>query len=129
MSAVIILCMFVIGLRDYRAFMGEEEYKMLLMKETETALSSIAPDDIVIYNFDQVQAVTSYYMDSDMQSFLWCGTPEILIQDIIRPYDTVEDAQMIRTWCEDGRNVWFVGSFNSRDDIVAEWSAEGMQIE
>ena len=128
-SGIIILCTFVIGLRNYRAFMGEEEYKILLMEQTETALSSIAPDDIVIYNFDQVQAVTSYYLDSDMQSYLWCGTPETLIQDIIRPYGTVEDVQVIKEWCEDGRNVWFVGSFNSRDDIVEEWSGQGMHVE
>ena len=50
----------IIGLRDYRAFMGEEEYKILLMNETEEALSSIAPEDVVLYNFDQLQAVTAY---------------------------------------------------------------------
>lgn len=61
-GAVIILVL-VVGLRDYRAFMGEEEYKALLMKDTAAALSAIEPEDIVLYNFDQVQAVTSYYMD------------------------------------------------------------------
>ena len=128
-SAVIIFFIAVAGLRDYRAFMGEEEYKILLMKQAEEALSSIAPDDIVIYNFDQVQAVTSYYLDRETQSYLWCGTPETLIQDIIRPYGVVEDAQVIKEWCGDGRDVWFIGSFNSRDDIVEEWAATGMNIE
>lgn len=128
-SVIVILFIAVVGLRDYRAFMGEEEYKILLMEQTEEALSSIAPEDIVIYNFDQVQAVTSYYLDRETQSYLWCGTPEILIQDIIRQYGTVEDAQVIKEWCGDGRNVWFIGSFNSRDDIVEEWTAQGMHIE
>ncbi|MBD5490270.1 MAG: hypothetical protein HDR13_16045 [Lachnospiraceae bacterium] len=125
----ITICLLVIGLRDYRAFMGEEEYKILLMQQTGQALSAIAPDDIVIYNFDQVQAVTSYYLDAATGSYLWCGTPETLIQEIIRPYDTVEDVQAIKTWCEDGRRVWFVGSFNSREDIVAEWEADGLKVE
>ena len=125
----ITICLLVIGLRDYRAFMGEEEYKILLMQQTGEALSAIAPDDIVIYNFDQVQAVTSYYLDAATGSYLWCGTPETLIQEIIRPYDTVEDVQAIKTWCEDGRRVWFVGSFNSREDIVAEWEADGLKVE
>lgn len=128
-SAAIILCILIIGLRNYRAFLGEEEYKILLMEQTEAALSSIESEDIVIYNFDQVQAVTSYYLDRETPSYLWCGAPEILIQDIIRPYDVVEDAQMIKAWCEDGRTVWFIGSFNSRDDIVKEWTAMGMHIE
>ncbi|MBD5486429.1 MAG: hypothetical protein HDR18_13080 [Lachnospiraceae bacterium] len=125
----ITICLLVIGLRDYRAFMGEEEYKILLMQQTGEALSAIAPDDIVIYNFDQVQAVTSYYLDAAMESYLWCGTPETLIQEIIRPYDTVEDVQAIKTWCEDGRRIWFIGSFNSREDIVAEWKADGLKVE
>jgi len=58
-AAALIITSFVlvVGLRDYRAFMGEEEYKILLMEQTKEALSSIAAEDIVIYNFDQVQAV------------------------------------------------------------------------
>lgn len=126
---VITICLLVIGLRDYRAFMGEEEYKILLMRQTGEALSAIAPDDIVIYNFDQVQAVTSYYIDDATESYLWCGTPETLIQDIIRPYGTVEEVQEIKEWCEEGRKVWFIGSFNSREDIIAKWEADGLHVE
>ena len=119
----------IIGLRDYRAFMGEEEYKILLMNETEEALSSIAPEDVVLYNFDQLQAVTAYYLPEGIDSYLWCGIPETLIQDIIRPLGTVEGTDVLRSWCEKGRTVWFLGSFNSRDDIVKEWEADGLQIE
>lgn len=126
---IIVLFIIIIGLRDYRAFMGEEEYKILLMRQTEEALSSIAPEDIIIYNFDQVQAVTSYYLPEESDSYLWCGTPETLIQEIVRPYDAVEDTATLRAWCEEGRKVWFIGSFNSRDDIVEEWEADGLHIE
>lgn len=129
LPAAALLFVVVVGLRDYRAFMGEEEYKIRLMKETETALSSIAPGDIVIYNFDQVQAVTAYYLPEETDSYLWCGTPETLIQDIIRPFGMVEETDALRKWCEEGRTVWFFGSFNSRDDIVEAWAAEGLQIE
>ena len=118
-----------VGLRDYRAFMGEEEYKIRLMKETEEALSVIGPEDTIIYNFDQVQAVTSYYLPEETDSRLWRGTPEELVQDIIRPYGSVEETQQIRALCGQGGNVWFIGSFNSRDDIVEEWAAEGVKAE
>ena len=149
-SVAVIILVLVVGLRDYRAFMGEEEYKALLMKDTAAALSTIEPEDIVLYNFDQVQAVTSYYMDEKAErkafstidnesaeadkvykneSYLWCGRPETLIQKILRPYGTVEQAEQIRTWCEEGRRVWFIGSFNSRDDIVAEWEKAGLLSE
>jgi hypothetical protein len=132
-AVVLLLLVVVIGLRDYRAFLGEEEYKALLMQDTQTALDSIAPEDTVIYNFDQVQAVTSYYMEASVESYLWCGTPETLIQDIIRPYDTVEDAAEVAELVEaqeaQGGTVWFVGSFNSRDDIVDEWRQAGLTVE
>ncbi len=121
--------MVIVGLRDYRAFMGEEEYKIRLMKETEAALSSIAKEDVVLYNFDQVQAVTAYYLPAETESYLWCGTPETLIQDIIRPFDALEETAEIKKWCKEGRNVWFLGSFNSRDAVVEEWEADGLQIE
>lgn len=121
--------MVIVGLRDYQAFMGEEEYKIRLMKETEAALSSIAKEDVVLYNFDQVQAVTAYYLPVETESYLWCGTPETLIQDIIRPFDALEETAEIKKWCKEGRNVWFLGSFNSRDAVVEEWEADGLQIE
>lgn len=128
-SIVIIFFIFVVGMRDYRAFRGEEEYKILLMEETHKALSSIAPQDIVLYNFDQVQAVTSYYLDRQTDSYLWRGTPETLIQDIVRPYGTAEETEQIMSWCRDGRNVWFIGSFNSREDVLAEWKADGLKAD
>ena len=28
-----------------------------------------------------------------------------------------------------GKNLWFVGSFNSREDIVAEWREAGLEVE
>jgi hypothetical protein len=132
-AAVLFLFVIIIGLRDYRAFLGEEEYKALLMQDTQAALAAISPEDTVIYNFDQVQAVTSYYIEDSVQSFLWCGTPETLIQDIIRPYGTVEDvasvAELVEEQASQGGTVWFVGSFNSRDDIVDEWREAGLNVE
>ena len=127
MAAVFVLVLFI-GLRDYRAFMGEEEYKILHMKETMAALDEIGAGDILIYNFDQVQMVTGYYIDND--SYLWYGQPETLIQDICGHKGTLnEDIAQIKDWISQGRNVWFVGSFNSRDDIVEAWNDEGLHAE
>lgn len=117
----------VIGLRDYTAFMGEEEYKIVLMKETEQAISDIASSDIIIYNFDQLQAVTGYYMNQD--SYLWRGTPERLIVEMFGNKMIVEDTEQIQEWLREGRKVWFFGSFNSREDICSEWENEGLLTE
>ena len=115
----------LVGLRDYRAFMGEEEYKILLMKDTNAALNEIGGEDILIYNFDQVQMVTGFYTDND--SYLWYGQPEALIQEICGYKGALnEDTGQIKEWISQGRKVWFVGSFNSREDIIEEWRAAGI---
>ena len=106
------------------------------MRETETALSLIAPEDTVIYNFDQVQAVTAYYLPQNTERFLWCGSAESLIQEMIGPCGTLESVDEIRKLVDakdfdtskEG-NLWFVGSFNSRDDIVEEWREAGLSVE
>lgn len=132
-KVAVTLLIAVIGLRDYRAFSGEEEYKTLLMLDTQKALASIEAEDIVVYNFDQVQAVTSYYMEDTVESYLWCDMPEVLIQDIIRSYDTVEETDAVVRLSQKGisenKNVWFIGSFNSRDAIVEEWREAGLTVE
>ncbi len=124
----IVILIVIIGLRDYRAFMGEEAYKIRLMAETEAALSRIGPQDSVLYNFDQVQAVTGYYLPETTERYLWRAEGETLIQEITSSCGTVEDVSDIREMSEK-KNLWFIGSFNSREDIVAEWRAAGLQVE
>lgn len=124
---IVTILIAVVGMRNYRAFMGEEEYKIVLMEQTETALEEIAPEDIIIYNFDQVQAVVGYYVNSE--NYLWCGTPETLIVDIFGEKGSIEDTAQIKKWLDEGRTVWFLGSFNSREDICDEWEQDGILTE
>lgn len=131
---VVTILAVVIGLRDYRAFMGEEEYKAVNMKETQKALSLIGPEDAVLYNFDQVQAVTGYYLPERAERFLWRGEGETLIQEITSPCGSLQDAGEISrllsgTQEKEGKTIWFIGSFNSRDDIVDEWQSAGLNVE
>ena len=127
---LLIVFVIVVGLRDYRAFCGEEEYKIVSMRETETAISLISPEDAVIYNFDQVQAVTAYYLPQSTARFLWCGSAESLIQEMIGPCGTLENVDEIRELLgTKDLNLWFIGSFNSRDDIVEEWREAGLSVE
>ena len=127
-TAAACVLVLIIGLRDYRAFMGEEEYKILLMKDTNAALQEVGAEDILIFNFDQVQMVAGYYLDND--SYLWYGQPEELIQEICGEKGTLnEDTEQIKEWLSQGRPVRFFGSFNSREDIVEEWRAAGLMIE
>lgn len=122
-----LILMLVVGLRDYRAFMGEEEYKILLMKETEQAVFDIDKEDIIVYNFDQLQAVAGYYLPQE--NYLWNKTPEKLVEEIFGDKAVVEDTAQIKKWLEAGKKVWFFGSFNSREDIRKQWEADGLTVE
>lgn len=132
---LLVLLVVIVGLRDYRAFMGEEEYKIRLMAETEKALAMIGPRDSVLYNFDQVQAVTGYYLPGTTARFLWRAEGEKLIQEITSPCGTVEEPEELRAILdtdrekETGKSLWFIGSFNSREDIVREWRGAGLEVE
>ena len=116
-----------VGIRDYRAFLGEEEYKAVLMKETRLAISDIAREDIILYNFGQMQAVMGYYLEQE--NYLWNGTPEPLVMEIFGNKGSVESTEQIQEWLDEGRTVWFFGSFNSREDIRAEWEKDGILTE
>lgn len=121
----VMICAFVliIGIGNYRAFLGEEQYKTVLMEKTETALSELGEEDILIFNFDQVQMVTGYYLNNN--SYLWYGQPEELVQEICGKKNSLnEDTGQIREWLLSGQKVWFLGSFNSREDILELWREE-----
>lgn len=132
---VLTLFLLVIGCRNYLAFMGEEEYKTVQMKDTEIALSNIKDGDVVIFNFDQVQMTSAYYLTDKAESYLWYGESEMLIREIlssacpIQTLENVEDKEeTITDWLKEGKNVWFIGSFNSREDIVEEWRESGLGV-
>ena len=123
----IVLFIAVVGIRNYRAFMGEEEYKIVLMEDTEKALEEISEQDIVIYNFDQLQAVVGYYVNCE--NYLWCDTPETLIVDMFGEKGSIETTEPMKQWLDEGRTVWFLGSFNSREEICEQWATEGIITE
>lgn len=123
----IILIILAVGIRDYQAFMGEEEYKARLMQETEEALSSIENRDIILYNFDQLQAVCGYYMPQE--NYLWDNEPEQLISEMFGNKGSIEDTGRIKEWLEEGRTIWFFGSFNSREDVRKVWQDAGIHSE
>lgn len=135
LCCLLLVLIVLAGLRDYRVFMGEEEFKTVMMRETETALSLIGPEDIVLYNFDQVQAVTGYYLPETVERLLWRTQGDKLIQEITSPCGYAEDVEELRQMLEKMqgeekiKNLWFIGSFNSRDDIVAEWQNAGLEAE
>lgn len=131
----ILLILFIVGIRNYRAFYGEEMWKRVQMASAQEAIAQIKEDDIVIFNFDQTQAVVSWYLDSE--SYLWYGKPESLIRKMYpRVHALVEEefsdeagiAEMKEMLAED-KQIWFLGSGNARDEIIQKWKLAGIKAE
>lgn len=131
---VLVLLAFVGG-KNYRSFYGEEMWKRVKMQETREALENIEEEDILVFNFDQAQAVVSWYLPNE--SCLWSGEPEKLIQKMYpqnralrkEGADDDKEIQILQTFLEEGRTVWFFGSGKARDEIIAKWAEKGIKAE
>lgn len=120
------------GMRCFDMFRGSEQIKYDGMDRTTdilNAVSEIYPDEKIICNFNQIQALMWYYQDCD--SILWGETDETLIADIcgrspmIMTTDAEELERIIRS---DGAGSFlFFGSFNARDEIIDEWGSAGFK--
>ena len=128
----LVLLLVLVGARNYRSFYGEEMWKRVQMDKTQEALAQIGKEDIVIYNFNQTQAVVSCYLDND--SRLWAGEPEKLIRRMYPEnrgltegeFEDEKGMQEIRALLEAGETVWYLGSGNAREEIIEKWKTEGI---
>lgn len=115
-----------VGVTNIKGMFWEENHKVTQMQETREGLAKIKEDDVLIYNFNHVQATVGYYKDNE--SYLLYQEAEDLIQEIYRDYGMMEDVAQIKELLSQGRKVWFLGSFISREDIVKEWEEQGLMV-
>ena len=123
---ILVLTIYV-GWINVRGVFWEENHKNVQMQETRKGIETIKENDVLIYNFNHVQAVMGYYKNNE--SYLLYSEPEELIQKIYRDYGMIEDVTQIKALLKQGKNVYFLGSFVSREEIVNEWRKEGLIIE
>lgn len=127
LGAALMSLVVVIGAVDFRAFIGNEEYRIVNMKNTLSLFEDISSDTIIISNFNQVQALLSYYLNRDEEGFdvyLYQEEPEPLINETVPGLKTIDDPVDIANYLGNGKEVLFLGSFNSREDILDEWKTD-----
>ena len=113
-----------VGIYSFHSFVGNEKYKSVQMAETDKLFANIEPGTRIICNFDHVQAISAYMLDGrDNQIYLIGGEPEELINEMLPSAKLLGDESDIRLWLRQGGKVLFFGSFNSRDDILADWKS------
>ncbi|WP_035794679.1 hypothetical protein [Butyrivibrio sp. WCD3002] len=122
------IIMAVVIIRDFWAFRGNELYKRVNMAETGSLFTELkAEDDLaIITNFDHVNGLISYYLNQsgkEIPVYLYGGEPEALITKMVKGVAPIENADDIKALIEGGKHVIFLGSFNSREDIVADWDS------
>lgn len=124
----VFLLLVVIGITDYRSFFGEETWKREQMELTVKELEKVSSEDIVIFNFNHVQGILGYYL-ADNETYLWMEEPEALIREMFGNRYGVMSTEEIKSWLREGRKVWFAGSGNAREELLAEWEKEGLAAE
>ena len=135
LCVALLLAVFVTGVRNYRSFYGEEMWKRVQMEKTRESIAQIGKEDLLLFNFGQVQGVISYYLDND--SWLWYEKPEDLICRMYSQNHSLVEGEFedkagmekIRELVESGRRVWFLGSGEAREEIIQKWKEEGIQAE
>lgn len=122
----ILLLTVYVGYINVRGVFWEENHKKVQMQETKKGLEQIQEEDVLIYNFNHVQATVGYYKDNE--SYLLYQEAEPLIQDIYRQSGMITEVSEIKDLVAKGKKVWFLGSFVSREDIVKEWEQQGLTV-
>ncbi|MGN0367117.1 MAG: hypothetical protein ACI4E5_14455 [Suilimivivens sp.] len=125
----------VLGLRNYRAFYGEEMWKRVQMEDAMEALAQIDEKDVVVFNFDQAQAVVSCYFNN--HTYLWYGEPEALIQEMYPSVHALVEGEFtdeagilrLQELLKENGKIWFLGSGNAREEILEKWKDAGMKVE
>lgn len=113
------------GHSNMQGFYGEEHKKIVEMEATHSFLSDFPEDAVVLCNFDHVQAVTACFLKDSNEIYLYGSNPEELIAELLPQCQGLEDITELPQLVEE-KDVYFFGSFNSREDLLKEWETEGI---
>ena len=97
------------------------------MEKTLSLFEDISPDTVIISNFNHVQGLLSYYLNRDGEDYkvhLYQEEPEPLIGEMVPGLETIDDPVDIANYLDGGKKVLFLGSFNSREELVRQWEEE-----
>jgi len=113
------------GYSNMQGFYGEENKKIVEMKATQSFLADFPKDAAVLCNFNHVQAVTACYLKDSNEIWLYGSNPEDLIAELLPQCRGLEDTTELLQLVKE-RDVYFFGSFNSREELLKEWETEGI---
>lgn len=113
-------CMF-----SMKGFYDEEHKKVMMCNEAMEAINEIPKGACIITNFDHVTAITGYYR-RDCDVYLYENDADKLLNEMFGRCGRSITSDDVSNLIEEYPQVYFLGSFNSRDDIVNEWEQAGI---
>ena len=113
------------GHSNMQGFYGEEHKKIVEMEATQSFLSDFPEDAVALCNFDHVQAVTACFLKDSNEIYLYGSNPEELIAELLPQCQGLEDITELPQLVQE-KDVYFFGSFNSRENLLKEWETEGI---
>ena len=125
---LLLIPMLMAGYLNLLGVSAEENNKLQNEALASAAVDSIPKSSVIITNFDHVCAIMSYYRP-DCRVLLYEGEIDPLITDMGQNITSaITDSQVLSAVSESD-NVYFFGSFNSREEIVAAWNKLGIENE
>ena len=113
------------GQSNMQGFYAEEHKKVVEMESTAEFLDSFPEDAVVLCNFNHVQALAAYYLPEETPVYLYGGEPESLIAKLMPDCRSFTDTGALKELVGT-KDVYFFGSFESREDLLLEWEQEGI---
>ena len=124
-SLLLILPFVLAGALSYKGLCDEESKKLYEQADARIRVESIPTGSVIITNFDHVTAVLGYYRP-DCEVHLYETEIDKLLPDMLESIRDNTGDEAIFHLLDSGRNVYFYGSFNTREDIVKAWEEQGV---
>lgn len=128
-ALAVCICLYLCYL-SLKGFYWEEHKKVENYPHASELLESVPPKSMVITNFEQITALSAYYL-KDCDAYIY---GEFVTDPIIK--DLFDNAYEMREQEVDKfilsgkyKEVYFFGTGNERDDFVNMWEQEGIDVE
>ncbi len=120
-SLVLLIIPFIlVGEMNIKGFCYEEQKKVEAAPEAFEAINEIPENSVIITNFDHVTAVISYYRPDCSVCLYEMPVDRLLVEGLGNITELIKDED-VKELVASNADVYFLGSFNSREEIVEHW--------
>jgi hypothetical protein len=126
-SLLVLIPFILVAVLSFKGFYDEEGKKLYEEPHAMEAINSIPTGSVVITNFDHVTSVMGLYRP-DCEVYLYDAQIDPLLPDMMENIrdNLSEEGVSYLVKNNSGKKVYFLGSFNSREEIVASFEKRGI---